>query len=129
MAEATVVELNQELSGECFHCMYGCEHGPPYSFYSSPPLGRVCPRGVGMLVDHATVAADGTTTDERGAADSPMSTEAPILSFFWDLASVDASKRVHAGDLLLQALTKSQGQKAEPSADLTYTVKRLVRGL
>ena len=65
----------------------------------------------------------------RGSLCSPMAESAPILSFFWDLASVDAAKRVHAGDLLLQALTKSQGSGTDASSDLTYTIKRLVRGL
>lgn len=69
------------------------------------------------------------SSNAANSSESRVSDGAPILSFFWDLASVDSSKRVRAGDELLCALLRMQSSETEPSADLTYTIKRLVRGL
>ena len=54
---------------------------------------------------------------------------APVLSLFWELASVDAAKRQGAATSLVTILSEMQANAAQPCGDLTYTVRRLVRGL
>jgi DNA polymerase phi len=67
-----------------------------------------------------------------------MSTaSAPILNLFWDLASTDEPKRIEACSSLVTILSEAQeahGASASsgggsPCTDITYTVRRLVRGL
>ena len=58
-----------------------------------------------------------------------MSASAAVLSLFWELASVDASKRQDAASSLVSSLAETQGDGDVACGDLTYTVRRLVRGL
>ena len=57
---------------------------------------------------------------------------APLLSFFWDLASVEADKRVTAAVSLISVLQQAQSEAATAGVactDLAYAIRRLVRGL
>ena len=56
---------------------------------------------------------------------------APILKLFWDLASPKAELRLEASASLVEILTEAQDAHGQSSAcgDLSYTVRRLVRGL
>lgn len=56
---------------------------------------------------------------------------APILELFWDLAEVDDAKRVSAAAALCSTLATQQAAHTGDGAcsDLSYTVRRLVRGL
>ena len=57
---------------------------------------------------------------------------APLLSFFWDLASVEPDTRVTAAVSLISVLQQAQSEAATPGAactDLAYAIRRLVRGL
>ena len=57
---------------------------------------------------------------------------APLLSFFWDLASVEPDKRVTAAVSLISVLQQAQSEAATAGAactDLAYAIRRLVRGL
>ena len=57
---------------------------------------------------------------------------APLLSFFWDLASVEADKRVTAAVSLISVLQRAQSEAATAGVactDLAYAIRRLVRGL
>lgn len=58
-----------------------------------------------------------------------MAEGAPILGFFWDLASVEEERRLAASEQLLDALAGAQAARADACPDMTYTLKRLVRGL
>ncbi|EOD16648.1 hypothetical protein EMIHUDRAFT_244839 [Emiliania huxleyi CCMP1516] len=62
---------------------------------------------------------------------------ATVLSYFWELASLDVDRRVKAASSLIAALNTAQSEFAATSAaggqplcpDLEYAVRRLVRGL
>ena len=55
-----------------------------------------------------------------------------VLQQFWGLASLDPTKRISACQNLINELIKSQhkhNKQSEMCADLSYSVKRLVRGV
>ena len=54
-----------------------------------------------------------------------------ILPLFWDLAALDATKRHDAAATLIEQLGVAQAAHSDggPCPDVTYTVRRLVRGL
>ena len=61
----------------------------------------------------------------------PSMASGPVLATFWDLAAVDEGKRLTAAATLVTLLTEEQAKEgdATPCGDLTYAVRRLVRGL
>jgi len=68
------------------------------------------------------------TNPQHVMTEQNQNEKAPILETFWALADINASKRVQAAKELIISLRAVADQSPE-SQEMTYCLKRLVRGL
>eukprot|EP01134_Creolimax_fragrantissima_P002139 CFRG2139T1 len=77
--------------------------------------------------------SDTESTEDANAEFHSAETKKGVLSFFWDLASVDNNSRVVSAHGLINALSDAQaaieGSDVVVCGELDYCVKRLVRGV